>query len=111
MLLGTTVQAAYTTVSGMGIDAFGLNCSTGPDEMMPSVRWLDGQGHDILVVPNAGMPENRGGRAVYAMTPDAMAKSLGSLVRDCPNVRIVGGCCGTGPEHIRALRQMLDSRS
>ena len=111
MLLGTNVQAAYTTVSGMNIDVFGLNCSTGPDEMVPSVRWLDGQGHDILVVPNAGMPENRGGRAVYRMGPEAMAASLGGLVGVCPSVRIIGGCCGTGPEHIRALRGMLDSRS
>ena len=60
------IQAAYTTVSDMGIDVFGLNCSTGPIEMTPSVQWLDEQDeHNILVVPNAGMPENDGGQAVY----------------------------------------------
>lgn len=63
MLLGTPVQAAYTTVSNMGIDVFGLNCSTGPTEMMPSIRWLNEQEElPILVVPNAGMPLNEGGR-------------------------------------------------
>ena len=64
MLLGTDVQAAYTTASGLGIDVFGLNCSTGLAEMEPSVRWLDENGgHDLLAVPNAGMPRNEGGGA------------------------------------------------
>src|SRR5437016_12887770 len=73
MLLGTNVQAAYTTISDMGIDVFGLNCSTGPVEMTTSVRWLDEQDElPILVVPNAGMPQNEGGRAVYNMTPTVM---------------------------------------
>ncbi len=112
MLLGTGVQAAYTTVSGMGIDVFGLNCSTGPVEMTPSVRWLDEQrGHPILVVPNAGMPENSGGQAVYRMLPGEMASALGEFLDMYPNVRIVGGCCGTTPEHIRSLRAAIDGRS
>ena len=109
MLLGTDVQAAYTTASGMGIDVFGLNCSTGPVEMEPSVRWLDeNAGHDILVVPNAGMPRNEGGRAVYDMSPGAMAGAIAGILRACPRVRIVGGCCGTTPEHIRAMRAAVD---
>lgn len=109
MLLGTDVQAAYTTASGMGIDVFGLNCSTGPAEMGPSVRWLDeNAGHDLLVVPNAGMPRNEGGRAAYDMAPDAMATAVGEILRSCPRVRIVGGCCGTTPEHIAALRAVVD---
>ncbi len=109
MLLGTDVQAAYTTVSCMGIDVFGLNCSTGPAEMEPSVRWLDAEGgHDLLVVPNAGMPRNEGGRAVYGMPPDGMAAAMGSIMSSCPRVRIVGGCCGTTPDHIAALRAVLD---
>ncbi|ABK77566.1 methionine synthase I (cobalamin-dependent), methyltransferase domain [Cenarchaeum symbiosum A] len=108
MLLGTTVQAAYTTVSDMGIDFFGLNCSTGPREMAPSVRWLSGQGHGLLVVPNAGMPENDGGRSVYGMTPDDMAGVLGGFISEYPQVRMVGGCCGTTPAHISALRRAID---
>lgn len=110
MLLGTSVQSAYTTVSGMGIDVFGLNCSTGPVEMTPSVRWLNDQGHDLLVVPNAGMPENEGGCAVYRMQPRDMADVLGGFLDEYSRIRIVGGCCGTGPDHIRALRQAIDAR-
>lgn len=111
MLLGTNVQAAYTAVSGMGIDVFGLNCSTGPNEMAPSVRWLDEQrGHDLLVIPNAGMPENQGGQAVYRMTPEDMAGALTDFLQNYGRVRIVGGCCGTNPGHIRALRKVIDER-
>ncbi len=109
MLLGTPVQAAYTTVSNMGIDVFGLNCSTGPAEMLPSVRWLDEQGDlPILVVPNAGMPRNEGGKAVYSMTPAEMARILEDFVTRFANVRIIGGCCGTNANHIYELRKMLD---
>lgn len=112
MLLGTNVQAAYTIASGMGIDVFGLNCSTGPAEMAPSVRWLDEQGgHELLVVPNAGMPENEGGQAVYGMRPDEMAAALGEFLDLYGGVRIIGGCCGTSPDHIRALRREIDERA
>ncbi len=110
MLLGTNIQAAYTTVSDMGIDVFGLNCSTGPIEMTPSVRWLNEQNHRILVVPNAGMPENQGGKAVYKMSPDDMAKALADFIEQFENVRIVGGCCGTNPQHIMALRKVIDEK-
>jgi 5-methyltetrahydrofolate--homocysteine methyltransferase len=108
MLLGTNVQAAYTTVCDMGIDIFGLNCSTGPEEMFPSVRWLDEQhGLPILVVPNAGMPQNIGGKAVYKMTPGDMASKMHEFVRQFKRIRIIGGCCGTTPQHISKLREML----
>lgn len=111
MLLGTPIQAAYTTVADMGIDIFGLNCSTGPDEMFPSVRWLNEQDeHMILVVPNAGMPENQGGRAVYKMSPDDMSKSISNFIEQFRNVRIIGGCCGTNPQHIAALRKVIDEK-
>ncbi|MEM3064511.1 MAG: homocysteine S-methyltransferase family protein [Candidatus Nitrosotenuis sp.] len=109
MLLGTNVQAAYTTVCDMGIDVFGLNCSTGPIEMTPSVRWLNEQDDlNLLVVPNAGMPENEGGRAIYKMTPDKMAEALKEFITKYKRVRIIGGCCGTTPSHIAALRQVID---
>ena len=111
MLLGTNVQAAFTTIADMGIDVFGLNCSTGPVEMTPSVRWLDEQSNlPLLVVPNAGMPENQGGKAVYKMTPDDMAKTLDSFISDFKQVRIIGGCCGTNPEHITALRKVINQK-
>lgn len=111
MLLGTDVQAAYTTVCDMGIDIFGLNCSTGPDEMLPSIRWLDEQhGLPILVVPNAGMPQNIGGKAVYKMTPEDMALKMQEFIKQYSRIRIIGGCCGTTPLHINNLREMLEDQ-
>ncbi|HYL67256.1 MAG TPA: homocysteine S-methyltransferase family protein [Nitrosopumilaceae archaeon] len=111
MLLGTNIQAAYTTVSDMGIDIFGLNCSTGPIEMTPNIQWLDEQNNlPLLVVPNAGMPENQGGKAVYKMSPDEMAKALKDFISQYPNVRIIGGCCGTNPSHISQLRKIIDQK-
>ncbi len=108
MLLGTDVQAAYTTVCDMGIDIFGLNCSTGPEEMLPSIRWLNEQdGLPILVVPNAGMPQNVGGKAVYKMTPEDMALKMCEFIKQFSRIRIIGGCCGTTPVHIKQLREML----
>ena len=112
MLLGTNVQAAYTTVSDMGIDVFGLNCSTGPVEMTPSVRWLSEQDDlPILVMPNAGMPKNEGGKAVYKMTPFEIREKLMDFINNYKNIRIIGGCCGTNPEHIAELRRMLDENN
>lgn len=109
MLLGTNVQAAYTTVSDMKIDAFGLNCSTGPAEMAPSVRWLSEQGLPILVMPNAGMPHNEGGRAVYKMSPKDISTALSEFIEKYEKVRMIGGCCGTTPQHIAELRKALDA--
>ncbi|MFB5631198.1 MAG: homocysteine S-methyltransferase family protein [Nitrosopumilaceae archaeon] len=112
MLLGTNIQAAYTTVADMGIDVFGLNCSTGPIEMTSSVRWLNEQNdHKILVIPNAGMPENVGGRAEYKMTPDDMAKTLKDFISKYGKIRIIGGCCGTNPQHIAMLRRVIDEKA
>ncbi|MFL6510368.1 MAG: homocysteine S-methyltransferase family protein [Nitrososphaera sp.] len=108
MLLGTNIQAAYTTVSNMNIDVFGLNCSTGPYEMAPNVRWLSEQDLPILVMPNAGMPQNEGGRAIYKMTPRDIAEALENFVKQYDHIRMVGGCCGTNPQHISTLRRVLD---
>jgi 5-methyltetrahydrofolate--homocysteine methyltransferase len=111
MLLGTNIQAAYTTVSNMNIDVFGLNCSTGPHEMVPSVRWLSEQELPILVMPNAGMPQNERGRAVYKMTPKEIAEALKDFVNKYDHVRMIGGCCGTNPQHITELRRVLDANN
>jgi 5-methyltetrahydrofolate--homocysteine methyltransferase len=112
MLLGTNIQAAYTTVAGMGIDIFGLNCSTGPIEMTSSVRWLNEQNdHKLLVIPNAGMPENVGGQAEYKMTPENMANTLKDFISKYGKIRIIGGCCGTNPQHIAMLRRVIDEKA
>ena len=111
MLLGTNIQSAYTTISEMGIDVFGLNCSTGPIEMESSIQWLDEQKHKpLLIIPNAGMPENDGGQAVYKMTPEKMAESLKSFLSEYHQISIIGGCCGTNPEHIHELRKVIDQQ-
>ncbi len=111
MLLGTNIQAAYTTISDMGIDVFGLNCSTGPVEMTPSVQWLDEQNElPLLVVPNAGMPENQGGKAVYKMAAEDMAKVMKDFLSQYKKVRIIGGCCGTNENHIALLRKIIDEK-
>ncbi|HET7345176.1 MAG TPA: homocysteine S-methyltransferase family protein, partial [Nitrososphaeraceae archaeon] len=98
-------------VSDMGISVFGLNCSTGPVEMTPSVRWLSEQDElPILVMPNAGMPQNDGGKAVYKMAPQEIAEKLGDFIKKYKRVRIIGGCCGTNPLHIAEMRKMLDQQ-
>jgi 5-methyltetrahydrofolate--homocysteine methyltransferase len=111
MLLGTNVQAAYTTICDMGISVFGLNCSTGPLEMKPSVIWLNEQADlPVLVVPNAGMPENVNGKAIYKLSPSDMASEMKEFITNYEFVRIVGGCCGTSPAHILELRHTIDEK-
>jgi len=112
MLLGTNVQSAYTTLSNLGIDIFGLNCSTGPVEMTPSIHWLCEQKEiPILVMPNAGMPINENGMAKYLMSANEISAKLYEFVNKYEMVKIIGGCCGTSPEHILQLRHMLDHRN
>lgn len=112
MLLGTDVQSAYTTLSNLGIDIFGLNCSTGPTEMTQSVQWLCEQKEiPLLIMPNAGMPINDNGMAKYLMPPEEIALKLSEFVTKYEKIRIIGGCCGTTPEHIRHLRMFLDSQN
>ena len=110
MLLGSNVQSAYVTLSNLGIDIFGLNCSTGPVEMTPSIQWLCDQNElPILVMPNAGMPINENGRAKYLMSADEITSKLSEFIKKHNKIRIIGGCCGTTPNHISSLRSMLDN--
>jgi 5-methyltetrahydrofolate--homocysteine methyltransferase len=110
MLLGTNIQSAYVTLSNLDIDVFGLNCSTGPSEMTPSVQWLCDQNElPILVMPNAGMPVNEHGQAKYLMSPIEITKKLEEFIKKHKMIRLIGGCCGTTPDHITQLRKMLDA--
>ncbi len=103
MLLGTDVGAALAALERLPVDAIGLNCSTGPAEMRESIRYLGERcSHHVSCMPNAGMPENENGRAVYRLSPDALADALTGFVRDL-GVTIVGGCCGTTPAHLRRV--------
>jgi 5-methyltetrahydrofolate--homocysteine methyltransferase len=64
-----------------------------------------------LVVPNAGMPENQSGQAVYKMTPEKMGEVLADFLKHYKKVRIIGGCCGTNPHHIAVLRKIIDEKA
>ncbi len=103
MLLGTEIGAALTALEPFDVDAIGLNCATGPAEMNDAVRFLGANStKHISVLPNAGLPQNEGGRAVYKLTPAELAQFHKHFVQDY-GVRIVGGCCGTTPEHLKAV--------
>ena len=107
MLLGTDVGAALAVLERLPVDAIGLNCSTGPAEMRESIRYLGEKcSHHVSCMPNAGMPENQDGRAVYKLSPEALADALTEFVRDF-GISIVGGCCGTTPEHIRLVVERI----
>ena len=108
MLLGTDVAAALNMIECFPeIVAFGFNCATGPVEMAPHVRYL-GQNstRPISVQPNAGLPVMEGGRAVYKLTPDELAAHHEKFVSE-HGVALCGGCCGTTPDHIKAVAGAL----
>jgi len=103
MLLGTEIGAALTTLEPFDVDAIGLNCATGPKEMNDAVRYLAlNSSKQVSVLPNAGLPQNVGGRAVYGLTPEELAHYHKHFITDY-GVRIVGGCCGTTPDHLKAV--------
>jgi 5-methyltetrahydrofolate--homocysteine methyltransferase len=103
MLLGTEIGAALTALEPFEVDAIGLNCATGPKEMNDAVRYLAlNSTKQVSVLPNAGLPENVGGHPVYKLTPQELADYHKHFVEDY-GVRIVGGCCGTTPEHLKAV--------
>ena len=108
MLLGTDIAAARAILEGMGIDVIGLNCSTGPDYMREPIRYLT-EHSDLPVscIPNAGLPLNVDGEAVYPMEPALFAELLLEFVESY-GVRVIGGCCGTREEHIRLIDEGLN---
>ncbi|MFB3812764.1 MAG: methionine synthase [Terriglobales bacterium] len=103
MLLGTEIGAALTTLEPFDVDLIGMNCATGPHEMNDAVRYLSvNSAKHISVLPNAGLPQNVGGHAVYKLTPQELADYHRHFIVDY-GVRVVGGCCGTSPEHLKAV--------
>jgi 5-methyltetrahydrofolate--homocysteine methyltransferase len=107
MLLGTDVNAALAILEGMGIDVIGLNCSTGPEHMREPIRILgENAALPVSCIPNAGLPLNVDGQAVYPLEPEPFANDLYEFVTK-HNISIVGGCCGTTPEHLRLLVDKL----
>src|ERR1700754_148590 len=111
MLLGTDISAALATVEALKVDIIGLNCSTGPEDMRDAIRFL-GEFSPVPVhcIPNAGIPhQGPDGETVFPEQPGPLADALGEFVERY-GVNIVGGCCGTTPDHIYALAQRVDGR-
>jgi 5-methyltetrahydrofolate--homocysteine methyltransferase len=103
MLLGSEIGAALAVLECFDPDIIGLNCATGPAEMNDAVRFLcQNSVRPISVLPNAGLPQNEGGVAVYKLTPAELAQYHRRFVTEY-GVQVVGGCCGTTPEHLRAV--------
>ena len=103
MLLGSEIGAALAVIESFQPDVIGLNCATGPAEMNDAVRYLcQNSTVPISVQPNAGLPQNEGGHAVYKLTPAELAAYLRRFVVEY-GVQVVGGCCGTTPEHLHAV--------
>ncbi|MEZ6234235.1 MAG: homocysteine S-methyltransferase family protein [Phycisphaerales bacterium] len=107
MLLGTAIEAAASALRSFPIASLGLNCATGPTEMGEHVAFLAKHwDRHISVVPNAGLPVLHEGKTQYPLGPEGFAKALATFVREHA-ISIVGGCCGTTPEHITALATAL----
>jgi 5-methyltetrahydrofolate--homocysteine methyltransferase len=106
-IYGTTPEVAVAVLEPLGIDIISANCSTGPEGMLKvSKRLLAVSSKPVMVMPNAGMPDLIDDKAVYKMTPQqfaSFAKKFFEL-----GVRIVGGCCGTNPQHIKAVKMSLE---
>ena len=106
MLLGTDIGAVLTTLDALNVDVIGLNCSTGPEDMRDAIRFL-GENSPVPVhcIPNAGLPvQGPNGETVFPEEPEPLATVLGEYVERY-GVSIVGGCCGTTPDHIRAIAE------
>ena len=109
-LYGTSPETAAIVLEAMGVDAVGLNCSTGPDRMVSVVeRICRVSSIPVIVKPNAGLPRLVDGKTVYSMQPEAFAEAMMLLAER--GATILGGCCGTTPAHILALRQKINGRT
>ncbi len=110
MLLGSEIGAALNALEPLNIDLIGLNCATGPAEMSEHLRYLSKNAVcGISVMPNAGLPELGPKGATYPLGPDALAQALATFV-DEYKISLIGGCCGTTPEHLAAVVSRLDRK-
>lgn len=107
MLVGSDIGSALTAIAPLGVDAIGLNCATGPEEMGEHLRYLGEKSPvPVSVMPNAGLPELGPDGAVYPLGPEKFASDVANFVQNL-GVRMVGGCCGTTPEHVRILAETV----
>ncbi|MBI3591813.1 MAG: methionine synthase [Candidatus Melainabacteria bacterium] len=111
MLVGSDIATAFCALEPYEIDVIGMNCATGPLEMSDHIRHLcEASSFHVSCIPNAGIPENVGGKSHYHLSPHDFAKTLFHFVNDL-GVSIVGGCCGTTPEHLKALINLVGNSS
>ncbi|MCU0480583.1 MAG: homocysteine S-methyltransferase family protein [Anaerolineae bacterium] len=107
MLFGTDIAGATVTLESLPIDVIGMNCSTGPEYMRQPIQYLvERSRFPISVLPNAGLPINVDGEAVYPMTPEPFSEMVSEFTRW--GVNVVGGCCGTQPPHLAQLYQKIN---
>ncbi|NWG18142.1 MAG: homocysteine S-methyltransferase family protein [Chloroflexi bacterium] len=110
MLFGTDIASALATLEALPIDVIGMNCSTGPEYMRAPIQYLVEHSRlPISVLPNAGLPINVDGEAVYPMEPEPFSDMVAEFARW--GVNVVGGCCGTRPEHLDALYRKVHGHS
>ena len=106
MLVGSDVAAMLSILEPYPIDILGLNCATGPDRMAEHIKYLSEYSPFVIsCIPNAGIPENVGGHAHYKLTPMELRMALTRFVEDL-GVQVIGGCCGTRPDHIQQLAEI-----
>jgi 5-methyltetrahydrofolate--homocysteine methyltransferase len=110
MLLGTEIGAALTALEPLGIDYLGLNCATGPAEMSEHLRHLSQHARvGLACMPNAGLPQLSADGAYYPLTPEELADAHDLFTREY-GIALVGGCCGTTPEHLRQVVERVQGR-
>ncbi|HZB46528.1 MAG TPA: homocysteine S-methyltransferase family protein, partial [Pyrinomonadaceae bacterium] len=111
MLNGTEISAALTALEPFPVDVVGMNCGTGPRHMTESIRYLcENAPLPVSVLPNAGLPEVKDGKQHYGETPESFTAQIVHFARDF-GVNVVGGCCGTTPEHLRMVVERLWGRA
>jgi 5-methyltetrahydrofolate--homocysteine methyltransferase len=107
-VMGVSVEKAIAGLEAAGADVVGSNCGTGIEDMVSIARAMTRATRlPLLIQPNAGLPQTRDGQVVYDETPASMAARVPELLD--LGVVIVGGCCGTTPDHIRAIRRAVDA--
>lgn len=108
MLVGTDISAVCATIAPFPVFSLGLNCATGPSDMEPHIDYLcQNWKQRVSCIPNQGMPEVRNGKTHYPLTPTEYGRHMHNFITQ-KGVSIVGGCCGTSPEHIKGLVEALE---
>jgi len=111
MLVGSDIGCAVTALAALDVDGIGLNCATGPAEMAEHVQYIgENWPGFISIMPNAGLPMLVDGKTEYPLTPDELAEWQERFIEE-DGVHLIGGCCGTTPQHISRLRKMVDTRA